>query len=87
VEELVALAKTIGLPEKETRSVLKLRTLKEAVDNDWLRSRALGITAVPTFMVNHRMVVGFQPDAVLEQFLNTCSVKKRNQSVIEPLHR
>ena len=87
VEELVALAKTIGLPEKETRSVLKLRTLKEAVDSDWLRSRALGITAVPTFMVNDQMVVGFQPDAVLEQFLNTCSVKKRNQSVIEPLHR
>ena len=78
VGELVALAKTIGLPEKETKLVLELRTFKEAVDNDWLRSRALGVTAVPTFVVDHQMVVGFQPYAVLEQFLKTRSVKKRN---------
>jgi predicted DsbA family dithiol-disulfide isomerase len=78
VDELVTLAKSIGLPEKEARSVLKLRTFKEAVDSDWRRSRARGITAVPTFVVDHQMVVGFQPYEVLEQFLKTCGVKKRN---------
>jgi len=77
VEELVSLAKSIGLPEGEARSVLESRTFKEAVDSDWSRSRALGITAVPTFVVDHQSVVGFQSYEVLEQFLKTFVVKKR----------
>lgn len=77
VDELVTLAKSIGLPEKEARSVLELRTFKEAVDSDWSRSRARGITAVPTFVADHQAVVGFQPYEVLEQFLKTCGIKKR----------
>ena len=77
VEELLALAKSIGLPEKEARSVLELRTFKEAVDSDWSRSRTRGITAVPTFVADHQAVVGFQPYEILEQFLKTCGVKKR----------
>lgn len=77
VDELVTLTKSIGLPEKEARSVLELRTLKGAVDSDWSRSRALGITAVPTFVADHQKVVGFQSYEVLEQFLKTCGVKKR----------
>ena len=76
VDELVGLAKSIDLPDKEARSVLESRTFKEAVDSDWSRSLALGITAVPTFMVNHQAVVGAQPYEVLEQFLKTCGVKK-----------
>jgi predicted DsbA family dithiol-disulfide isomerase len=76
VDELVTLAKSIGLPEGEARSVLESRIFKEAVDSDWSRSRALGITAVPTFVVDHRSVVGFQSYEVLEQFLKTCGVKQ-----------
>ena len=77
VEELVMLAKSIGLPEKEARSVLELRSFKEAVDSDWSRSRALGITAVPTFMADHQEVVGFRSYEVLERFLRACGAKKR----------
>ena len=75
--ELVFLAKSIGLPEKEAGSVLESRTFREAVDSDWSRSHALGITAVPTFVVNQQTVVGAQPYEVLEQLLKTCGVKKR----------
>ena len=77
VEELVTLAKSIGLPGKEARSVLELRTFKGAVDSDWARSRALGITAVPTFVADQQKVVGFQSYQVLEQFLKACGAKKR----------
>jgi len=77
MDELVALAKSIGLPEKEARSVLESRTFKEAVDADWSRSRAFGITGVPTFVVGQRAIVGAQPYEVLQQFLNNCGVKKR----------
>jgi predicted DsbA family dithiol-disulfide isomerase len=76
VDELVDLAKSNGLPEKEARSILELRTFMEAVDSDWLRSHALGITAVPTFFVNERVIVGFPPYELLEQFLKACGVKE-----------
>ena len=78
VDELVALAKLIGLPEKKARSVLELKTFKEAVDSDWLRSHALGITAVPTFVVENQATVGFQPYERLERFIRGCRIKARN---------
>ncbi len=77
VEELVTLAKSMGLPEKEAKSVLESRTFKAPVDSDWSRSRALGITAVPTFVADHHEIVGFQSYEVLEQFLKACGAKKR----------
>jgi predicted DsbA family dithiol-disulfide isomerase len=78
IDELVDLAKSLGLPDKEARSVLELRTFKEKVDSDYSRSRALGITGVPTFVVDQQATVGFQPYEVLEQFLKTRGAKKRN---------
>ena len=74
---LVVLAKSIGLPEEEARTVLELRTFKEAVDSDWSRSHALGITAVPTFFNNDRVIVGFPTYEHLEEFVKTCGAKKR----------
>ena len=76
VDELVALAKSLGLEGKKARSVLELRTFREAVDSDWLRSHALGITGVPTFVVDQQTTVGFQPYEELEQFLKECGIKK-----------
>lgn len=78
IDDLVNLAKSIGLPKEKARSILELRTFKEVVDTDWDRSRALGITAVPSFVVGHQAVIGFQPYEVLEQFLRTCGAKRRN---------
>ena len=77
VDELVTLARSIGLPAKEAKSALELRTYKEAVDSDWFRSRSLGITAVPTFVVDHQAVVGFQPYESLEQLVKACGAKAK----------
>jgi predicted DsbA family dithiol-disulfide isomerase len=76
VDELVPLAESVGLPGKKARLVLELRTFKEAVESDWSRSHALGITGVPTFVVGQQTTVGFQPYEELGQFLKTCGVKK-----------
>jgi predicted DsbA family dithiol-disulfide isomerase len=76
VDELVALAKSLGLSGKSARSVLELRAFKETVDSDWLRSYALGITGVPTFVVDQQTTVGFQPYEELEQLLKKCGIKK-----------
>jgi predicted DsbA family dithiol-disulfide isomerase len=75
-QELAKWAESIGLPEKEARSVLESRDFKEAVDSDWLRSRSLGITGVPTFLVDDRAIVGFPPYELIEEFMKTCGVKK-----------
>ncbi len=77
VDVLANLAKSVGLPEKEASKVLQSRTFKDAVDSDWARSRELGITAVPTFVIDHHAVVGAQPYEVLEQFLKNNGVRKR----------
>ena len=77
VDVLVALAKSIGLREEEARSVLELRTFKEAVDSDWARSHSLGITAVPTFFIDDRVVVGFPTYELLEEFVEACGAEKR----------
>lgn len=79
VDELIALAKSIGLPEKEARSVLQLRSFKEAVDSDWSRCGDLGITAVPTFVVDNQALVGAQPYEALEQLMRAGGVKKRSR--------
>jgi predicted DsbA family dithiol-disulfide isomerase len=78
VDELVVLAKSVGLPEEKARSALESRTFEGAVDSDWERSRALGITGVPTFVVDNQATVGFQPYEEIEQFLKSSGVKKRN---------
>ncbi len=66
-ERLVAIAGSLGLPRDEARDVLESRRFREAVDLDWKRSVELGVTGVPTFVVNGRGVVGAQPYAVLAQ--------------------
>jgi len=67
--ELIRLVRSIGLPGDQAQAVLDTRSFKQAVDADWQRSHALGITAVPTFMVNNAKLVGAQSYEVLEQFL------------------
>ena len=76
-DELLRLVRSVGLPEKEARSVLEERTYRKEVDADWSRCRQLGVTAVPTFFVDRQSVVGAQPYEVLEQFLKGCGAKKR----------
>jgi predicted DsbA family dithiol-disulfide isomerase len=78
VEELVDLAKSVGLSEQEAKTVLQLRRFREAVDSDWSRARAMAISAVPTFVLDNQSVVGAQPYEVLEQFLKKNNAKRRN---------
>jgi len=74
---LMGLVKAVGLPENEAREALQMRTFKEAVDSDWDLAHRMGISAVPTFVLNHQTVVGAQPYEVLEQFLRNNGVKRK----------
>jgi predicted DsbA family dithiol-disulfide isomerase len=77
VEELTGLAQSVGLSPDEAKFALQSRSFKIAVDSDWSRSHQMGITAVPTFVVDRHSIVGAQPYEVLEQFLIHNKVKMR----------
>lgn len=77
LEELVGLAKAAGLPDKEAMEILKTRAFREAVDSDWDLAGQLGISAIPTFVLDHWAVVGAQSYEVLEKFLLDHMVKRK----------
>lgn len=69
IDELVAIAESVGLDGTEARRIIESREFKDAVDADWQRSRETGVTGVPTFYGNDLVVVGCQPYETLENFV------------------
>jgi predicted DsbA family dithiol-disulfide isomerase len=59
VDELVAVAASVGLPTDEARKVIETESYAAAVDADWQRSRELRISAVPTHLYEGRRLAGF----------------------------
>jgi predicted DsbA family dithiol-disulfide isomerase len=57
-DRLLAIAGSVGLPVETAREVLATRSFRSHVDRDWQRSRAAGVTGVPTFSIGARRLVG-----------------------------
>ncbi len=74
---LASAAAAVGIPAEEARQVLARRTMRAAVDADWVRSSTLGISGVPTFVVDGQRLVGAQPYEVLEQFVESAGARRR----------
>jgi len=70
---LLAIAQSVGLDPDEARTVLEHQRYGAAVDRDWQRSRTMGITAVPTFVMNDRQLVGAQTYQDLTRFIQAAS--------------
>jgi predicted DsbA family dithiol-disulfide isomerase len=73
---LLDLAASVGLLREEAETVLSTRSFKNPVDEDWAISKARGITAVPTFVINQDKFVGAQPYEKLEKFMAANGVKR-----------
>ena len=80
VDELVEIAEAVGLDGQEACRVIEEREYKEAVDEDWRRSREAGVTGVPTFYGNDLVVVGCQPYETLEKFVLHLMQMNSNQN-------
>jgi predicted DsbA family dithiol-disulfide isomerase len=74
---LVEIAGSVGLPQDEARAVIEERRFKTAVDADWSKSRAYGVTGVPTFVAARYGVVGAQPYEVLEELVAKAGAVRR----------
>ncbi len=70
IEVLVQIAGEVGLDAAEARRILQERTFEAAVDENWDRSRAYGITGVPTVVAKGYGVSGAQPYEVLAEFVD-----------------
>jgi predicted DsbA family dithiol-disulfide isomerase len=77
IDVLAGIAERVGLPGDEARRVLEERRYREAVDRDWARARALGVTGVPTYVASGRGVVGAQPYEVLERLVTLSGARRR----------
>ena len=76
-ENLVEIATGIGLSKEEAERVLAQREFRAAVDADWQRSRELGITGVPTFVIGSQGLVGAQPYERLARLVSSASAARR----------
>jgi predicted DsbA family dithiol-disulfide isomerase len=76
-DNLVAVVQQMGLDCERAREVLATRSMRDAVDADWQRSRELGVTGVPTFAVGQQRVVGAQPYESLEQLIIDAGAQRR----------
>ena len=74
---LMELGTSVGLSADQVRDALENRTFKAAVDEDWNRSHQMGVTAVPTFIMNGLSLVGAQPYEKLVQLMEAGGVKPR----------
>jgi predicted DsbA family dithiol-disulfide isomerase len=75
---LVEIAEAVGLDGAEARKVIDERRFKDAVDADWAKSHAYGVTGVPTFVAARYGVVGAQPYEALAQLVERAGAAKRS---------
>ena len=68
-ETLLEIVAAVGLDVDAARAVLEDRSFKDAVDQDWAKSRQYGVTGVPTFVAGGYGVVGAQPYETLERLV------------------
>jgi len=60
IEELAAIAATVGLDGAAAATVLESGSQAVAVDADWQRAHELGIRGVPAYLCNGRLMTGFR---------------------------
>jgi predicted DsbA family dithiol-disulfide isomerase len=77
ISVLTEMVGSVGLWTDEAEEVLHRRLYKEAVDSDWARSRSMGIQAVPSFLLDGKIMVGAQPYDKIEAFVTSAGVVRR----------
>jgi predicted DsbA family dithiol-disulfide isomerase len=72
IDVLLAIAQGIGLNKEELSQYLGDQKNLDAIDESSAQALKLGITGVPSFIINNKMVVGAQSAEVLKEFIENC---------------
>lgn len=75
---LVSIVESIGLPGNEAWNVLEKRIYREQIDEEWRLADSLGISAVPSCVIENRVLTGAQPYKTFESFVKYFGVPVRN---------
>ena len=68
----------IGLSRQQAKQILLSRGFSDAVDEDWAKSHAYGVTGVPTFVAGGYGLVGAQQYEALAQLLEQTGAQAKN---------
>jgi predicted DsbA family dithiol-disulfide isomerase len=81
LETLLRIGGEAGLDVDDLREALETGRYRQQVDHRIAWAQSIGITGVPTFIINERYgVVGAQPYEVFERVMEELGVPKRNGS-------
>ncbi len=69
LDVLQEIAQNVGLNKEELSQYLKDESNLKAIDESSAQAKELGITGVPSFIINNKMVVGAQPTEVLKELI------------------
>ena len=69
IDVLKQICRKLDLDPGEAERVIAQKTFGRAVDEDWEHALKIGISAVPTFIMDGRAVVGAQPYDTLEKLV------------------
>ena len=70
IDVLLEIAASLGLDEAEAKQVLVEKRCAAAVDTDWEKAYAAGVTAVPTTIYKGRSLVGFNPYQAFDNLIS-----------------
>ena len=68
---LLEVIKSSGLDVLEGEKVISKRLYKDKISQQWKKSYEVGVTGVPTYQINDKILVGAQPYEILENFIKT----------------
>ena len=68
-EVLLEVAEAVGLDRDMAEEIIRKRSFRNAVDEDWKRAHEFGVTGVPTFVSGNQGLVGAQTYEALEQLI------------------
>lgn len=74
---LLGIVEAMGLDVNDAREALQSKRYAPMLDQQWGRSRSVGISGVPTFLMGELGVVGAQPYEELEEFVVIAGAKPR----------
>jgi predicted DsbA family dithiol-disulfide isomerase len=78
-EVLRRIAAAAELDPTASELMIRQGRYTDAVERDWQRCRAMGITAVPTFHINGRILAGAQPQAAIEAMVLAAGADRRKE--------
>jgi predicted DsbA family dithiol-disulfide isomerase len=83
IDTLVRLGSENGMDATELRNVLETRRYREAVDEAIEWAQQIGVTAVPTFILDGRQgIVGAQEQAAFERVLESLGHAPEHEAIV-----